>query len=96
MKEAEFTGIIVEDNIIRCPHCGAEYYAEEIFVGDEFLGTRFATKSSKGKIEHTVGNKPELESSYVCDFCNKKFIVKAHPGYTVEKDDFDEEYSIKI
>lgn len=82
--------------IIKCPYCNTEYLPEEIFMGDEFLGNRLVIKDESGKIKVIDGDEPELMSSYICDCCNKKFIVKASVSYEVLKDDFDEEYTIKI
>ena len=83
-------------DIIRCPYCGAEYLPEELFVGDEFLGNSITCKNEKGKIEVETGEEPELETSYICDFCDKKFYVNACITFTTKKDDFDEEYVVKI
>ena len=33
-----------KDFIIRCPHCGAEYLVEEILLGDDIIGKRYAVK----------------------------------------------------
>ena len=85
-----------KSNFIKCPHCGAEYLPEEIFIGDEFLGNRNVTKLKDGTIDWVEGDEPELESSYYCDYCNTKIIVKAKVSYDVEQEDFDEEYSVKI
>lgn len=86
----------MKTEIIKCPYCGAEYLPEEIFMGDEFLGNREIVKDENGKITIVGGIEPELSSSYVCDCCNKRFIVKATVTYEVMKDDFEEEYTVKI
>lgn len=82
---------------IKCPYCGAEYLPEEIFMGDEFLGN---SKVIKDENEHIVSvveqNDAELYASYVCDCCNKRFTVKAEVKFESEKDEFEDDYSIKL
>ena len=84
---------------IICPHCGAEYIIEEIFMGDDVIGTRMTTKDENGKIIYIDGDAPELSADYVCDYCNTKFTAKLNVEVaSVEKfvDDFDEEYTVEI
>ena len=35
--------------MIQCPHCGAEYLFEEIFMSDDIIGNRHAVKDEKGR-----------------------------------------------
>ena len=85
---------------IICPHCGAEYLIEEIFMGEDVIGTRVAIKDSNtGKILHADGDAPELSAEYICDYCDTKFVTKLKVEVaSVEKfvDDFDEEYKVEI
>ena len=84
---------------IICPKCGAEYLIEEVFMGDDVIGTRMAIKDEKGKILHIDGDAPELSAEYICDYCDTKFTAKLKVDVdSVEKfvDDFDEEYKVEI
>ena len=85
-----------EIEVIKCPYCGAEYLPEEIFLGDEFLGNRQVEKLENGKIDFVNGKEPELMSSYICDYCNKEFRVKATIHFESLKDEFEEEYVVKF
>lgn len=87
---------MLKEVFIKCPYCDAEYLPEEIFMGDEFLGNRQAVKLDNGKIDFVNGDEPELESSYICDFCNKRFVVRAKISFEAFDDDFDDEYSINL
>ena len=65
-------------NIIKCPHCGAEYLPSEIYIPNSLLGKQFDIyKDAEGHIETFFGDDMDLVESYRCDFCNKKFIVNA-------------------
>ena len=86
--------------VIKCPHCGAEYLFEEIFMADDIVGTRHAIKDEKGKIVFVEGDEPELLEEYVCDYCDKHFQVVAnivyYTNYTSEDTSWDDDYSVEI
>ena len=84
---------------IICPHCGAEYLLEEIFMSEDILGTRMPIKDSKGKIVHVEGDEPELSAEYVCDYCDSKFVTTLDITATTDVEEvnlWDEEYSVEI
>ena len=85
-------------NVIVCPHCGAEYLLEEIFMSDDILGNRHAIKDEKGKIVFVEGDNPELVSEYICDYCDKKFTtsldIKMWSSFV--EDLWNDEYSVEI
>lgn len=84
---------------IICPHCGAEYLLEEIFMSEDILGTRMPIKDSKGKIVNFEGSEPELCAEYICDYCDRKFTTTLTIEATSneeEQDLWDEEYSVEI
>lgn len=86
-------------NIIKCPHCGAEYMAAEIFLPDSFLGKpNDIRKTAEGKIIEFMGKDMDLAESYRCDYCNKKFTVSANVKFYTSSNtkDFDNKYKTKL
>lgn len=75
-------------DIITCPNCGAEYLPREIYIPDAFFGKD--PDIEKDCTTHTIiydGGKPlGLNESYICDYCNTPFIVKAYIRFNVEED----------
>lgn len=66
-------------NIIKCPHCQAEYLPAEIFLPNSLLGRpRDIHKDLNGKIIEYLGTDMDLSESYRCDYCDRKFTVNAH------------------
>ena len=85
--------------IIKCPHCGAEYLFEEIFMSDDIIGKRTAVKDSTGHIQYILKEEPDMFTTYVCDYCNKEFKVVANIETTCEKleDEWsDDDYVVEI
>lgn len=81
--------------IIKCPKCGAEYMAAEVFLPNDFLGKPF--NIVKGLQHHILaydGEDMNLEEEYQCDYCDTKFKVKATVSFKTEEytDLFDDEY----
>lgn len=65
-------------HIIRCCHCGAEYLPAEIFLPNDFLGKpRAIEKDLNGKLINYLGKNMNINESYYCDFCGRKFNVEA-------------------
>lgn len=86
-------------NLIKCPHCGAEYLPAEIFIPDSFLGEPTEIqKDDKGHIESFFGDDMDLKEQYRCDYCNKKFSVTASIKFNSSTNTkyFDEEYTTKL
>lgn len=82
---------------IRCPYCGAEYVPSEIFMPETLLDkSTIIDKDSNGIIENIEGEEAELIESYICDYCNKEFVVNANVVYNVVKEDVEEEYITKL
>lgn len=82
---------------IKCPHCGAEYLPSEIFLSEDFLEkSKWISKDAQGKIYDFKADEAELQEEYHCDYCDNRFIVNAKIFYSAEKDDFDEEFAVKI
>ncbi len=83
--------------IIKCPKCGAEYLASEIFMPEDFLEYPIdILRTDKGIIEDANIEDACLTEDYICDYCNTKFTVKAKVSYNVLESDFDEEYTTKL
>ena len=89
-----------KDNIIRCPHCGAEYLPAEIFYPKHFLGMpRDIEKSTTGQITFYDGKNMNLYEEYMCDKCNTTFITRASVSFAtrkVEEKSFNENYKTKL
>lgn len=68
--------------IIRCPHCGAEYLPGEIYMPGSLIGQPDdIVKDAVGKIIYedytTEACEPDMIEHYICDYCEKPFIVEA-------------------
>ena len=87
-----------EKNIIKCPHCGAEYLPNEIYIPDEFFTDVSALKDDNYKILATSGDALNAVEEYCCDKCAKTFKVTAGVTFTTEevKDDFEDDYVVTI
>lgn len=82
---------------IRCPYCGAEFLPSEIYLRDYFLGKATnVERDDKNKIVSYQGIEQDLEETFNCDFCDKKFKVKADITYAVKGVEFEEEFVTTI
>ena len=64
--------------VIKCPHCGAEYLAEEIFYPSSVFNKDLnIIKDEKGKILNDLKDVKtfDLEEEFECEYCNKSFKV---------------------
>ena len=78
--------------VIRCPHCGAEYLPSEIFMPEDFLESPSDIfKTDEGTIKDANVEEACLVEDYICDFCNKKFTVRAQIDFNVDGLEFDED-----
>lgn len=88
------------NEIIECPHCHYQYLPAEIYFPDDLLGRPTnIVRDDDGKIEFSTGTQMNLRESFVCENCNKSFLVKGTITFKTEKlddDNFDEDFSIKI
>lgn len=88
-------------NKVICPNCGYEYLPVEIFIPNTVFG-KYVTleRDEEGKIveDESIITNMNLEESYRCDSCGRKFEVKMNIDFEVtsESSDFSEEYSTKI
>jgi hypothetical protein len=72
--------------IITCPHCKAEYLAGEIFMPGSLIGQPTdIVKDSFGKIIYAdyepEDRKPDFTEHFVCEYCDKPFVVEATITY---------------
>lgn len=86
--------------IIKCPHCGAEYLSGELYLPEAFTGHPYdIVKDSMGRIlyeDYQEGREPDMIEHYICDYCNKPFIVEATITYKSREEepeaDFQNQY----
>lgn len=84
-------------DIIKCPNCGAEYTAGEIFIPKYFLG--YPKRIEKDHITHRIlydeGKPLDNKENYICDYCGTPFKVFAYIKFNVEEDtkhNFNKDY----
>lgn len=87
--------------IIRCPKCGYEYLASEIFYPEYILGrSTDITRDENGKIIFLGdGYEPEFEEDWECDHCGCNFKAKLNIKSETIYDniyDFSDDYKISI
>lgn len=91
---------IKKNIIIKCPKCGYEYLASEIFFPEDLIGkAQEIVRDDNGKILVILdGEEPHLEEPWECDHCGCDFVakldVKASVEYNEDKD-FSEEYVLE-
>ena len=86
-------------NLIKCPHCGAEYLPEEIFCPENFKTSVSNIIKDDGKLLHHSGKslaEEDIIENYICDKCSHSFKVKASLSFSSEKDEFEEDVIINI
>jgi len=80
--------------VIKCPKCGAEYMAGEIYLPEYFIGQ--PNNIIKG-YDHNIlsynGSDMDVEEQYQCDYCDCKFKVSASVTFRTGeiKEVFDED-----
>ena len=95
------TNIPHKSALIKCPHCGAEYLPGEIYMPNSIIGQPDeVVKDSLGKIiyedYYTADREPNLIESFVCEYCDKPFIIEAIVTYKTKDEmperNFKEQY----
>ena len=83
--------------IIKCIHCGAQYLPAEIFMPGAFLGRPDdIVKDSLGKIlyeDYQEGKEPDMIEHFICDYCDKPFIVEATVTYKSMAEEQEKDFS---
>lgn len=85
---------------IKCPHCGCEYLPGEIFMPGSLIGQpEEVIRDSFGKIiyeDYIESKKPDFVEHYICDSCEKPFVVEATVTYRAKEEapekDFKSQY----
>ena len=87
--------------VIKCPFCGSEYLPGEIFMPGALIGKPVEIiRDSLGKIIYedydVKENEPDLIEHFVCDHCEKPFVVEASITYKAKEEapenDFQSQY----
>lgn len=66
---------------VVCPHCGAEYLPQEIFILTMFNDNNII-KDEEGKLLTEVTY--DTHESYICDYCNKTFYADMNIDFTTD------------
>lgn len=84
--------------VIKCPHCQAEYLPAEIYLPNSFLGRPYDIDKEgvSGEIRDYFGTTMDLQESYICDKCNQPFRVFATVQFNTKGIDFNKDYKTKI
>ena len=92
--------------VITCPHCGWEYLPAEVVYPTQVVGQPIAKtiiRDPLGKIlfyEWRENDTPLSEESFICDNCNRPFIVEIDPIFKTKKQeealDFSTSYASLI
>lgn len=86
--------------VIRCPHCGSEYLPGEIYLPGSIIGQPDdVIRDSLGKIiyeDYTTEDKePNLVEHFICEHCEKPFIIEATVTYKAKKENPENDFSTK-
>jgi DNA-directed RNA polymerase subunit RPC12/RpoP len=84
-------------SVIRCPHCGAEYLPGEIYMPGALIGQPDdLVKDSVGKIlyeDYQEGKEPDVVEHYICDYCDRPFIIEATVTYKTREEAPENDFS---
>lgn len=94
------TQIPHKTSIIRCPHCGAEYLPGEIYTPGSLIGQPDdIVKDSLGKIIYedysTEDREPSMIEHFICDYCDKLFVVEASVTYRAKEEAPENDFTTK-
>ena len=94
------TQISHKSPVIRCPHCGSEYLPGEIYLPGSLIGQPDEViRDSFGKIiyedYYKKEHEPDLFEHYICDSCNKPFIIEATVTYKAKEEAPENDFSTK-
>lgn len=82
--------------IIKCPHCGANYLPGEIYMPGSLIGQpEDVVKDSLGKLlyeDYSEGKEPDMVEHFICDYCDKPFIVEATITYKTREEEPERDF----
>ena len=83
--------------VIRCPHCGAEYLPGEIYMPGSLIGQPDEiVKDPFGRILYedysTEAREPDMLEHFICDYCDKPFIVEASTAYKTREEEPERDF----
>ena len=90
-----------KSSLIRCPHCGAEYFPGEVYMPGALIGQPDeVVRDSLGKIiyedYYTPEREPDFIEHFTCEYCEKPFIIEASITYRTKEEapenDFQTQY----
>jgi hypothetical protein len=77
--------------VLKCPHCGAEFLPGEIFYPDNVIGgCTEIIRDPLNKIiyeDYREGEEPLEVEHFECPFCEKPFIARVHLTFETAKED---------
>lgn len=80
----------------KCPHCGAQYLPGEIFIPGALIGhPEDVVRDSFGKLlyeDYQIGKEPDMIERYICDYCDKPFIVEATITYKTREEEPEKDF----
>ena len=87
-------------NLIKCVHCGAEYLPGEIYMPGSLIGQPTdVVKDSLGKILYEdydpVSREPNMTEQFICDYCEKPFIIEANVTYKTKEESPENDFQNK-
>ena len=81
----------------KCPHCGAQYLPGEVYLPGALIGQPDdLVKDSLGRIlyeDYQEGQEPNMIEHYICDYCDKPFIVEATVTYRTMVEEPEKDFS---
>lgn len=86
-------------NYIVCPHCGAEYTPAEIYIPSSLIkDPGYISRDDNNKILETENPALDSTETFVCDFCNREFVIEASINFSTydSKEHYYEDYSTKL
>lgn len=86
--------------VIKCPHCFSEYLPGEIYMPGSIIGQPDEViRDSFGKIiyedYYSELRRPDYIEHFVCEKCNKPFVVEAVVSYKVREEAPENDFSTK-
>lgn len=83
--------------VLKCPHCGAEFLPGEIFYPDNVIGYSMnIIRDPLNKIiyeEYKEGREPFAEEEFWCPFCDKPFIAEVELKFSTRPQEEELDFS---